>query len=74
MVQNAVRNFEDLQVSAQRQWGMPLPILLCDQCDEPLTDKNTLNAIRNSIQRGFEFWFRLSVEELLPVDTRLSQL
>ena len=69
-VQNTVRNFEDLQVSAQRQWGMPLPILLCDQCDEPLTDKNTLNAIRNSIQRGFEFWFRLSVEELLPVDTR----
>lgn len=69
-VQNVVLNFEDLQVSAQRQWGMPLPILLCDQCDEPLTDKNTLNAIRNSIQRGFEFWFRLSVEELLPVDTR----
>lgn len=69
-VQKAVLDFEDLQVSAQRQWGMPLPILLCDQCDEPLTDKNTLNAIRNSIQRGFEFWFRLSVEELLPVDTR----
>lgn len=69
-VQNAVLNFKDLQVSAQRQWGMPLPILLCDQCDEPLTDKNTLSAIRNSIQRGFEFWFRLSVEELLPVDTR----
>ena len=69
-VQNAVLNFRDLQVSAQRQWGMPLPILLCDQCDEPLTDKNTLNAIRNSIQRGFEFWFRLSVEELLPGDTR----
>ena len=69
-VQNAVLNFGGLQVSAQRQWGMPLPILLCDQCDEPLTDKNTLNAIRNSIQRGFEFWFRLSVEELLPADTR----
>lgn len=69
-VQNAVLNFGGLQVSAQRQWGMPLPILLCDQCDQPLTDKNTLNAIRNSIQRGFEFWFRLSVEELLPADTR----
>jgi isoleucyl-tRNA synthetase len=49
---------------------MPLPILLCDQCDEPLTDKNTLNAIRNSIQRSFEFWFGLSIEELLPTDTR----
>ena len=71
-VRNVVFNFRDLQVSAQRQWGMPLPILLCDQCDEPLTDKNTLSAIRNSIQRGFESWFRLSVEELLPTDTHCS--
>ena len=68
-VRDAILNFTGLQVSAQRQWGMPLPILLCDQCDEPLTDKNTLSAIRNSIQRGFESWFRLSVEELLPTDT-----
>lgn len=69
-VQKAVSDFTDLQVSAQRQWGMPLPILICDQCDEPLTDKSALRAIRNSIRRGFEFWFRLSVEELLPTDTR----
>ena len=69
-VRNVVHNFGELQVSTQRQWGMPLPILLCDQCDEPLTDKNTLTAIRNSIQRSFEFWFGLSIEELLPADTR----
>ena len=69
-VRDIVLNFGELQVSTQRQWGMPLPILLCDQCDEPLTDKNTLNAIRNSIQRSFEFWFGLSIEELLPTDTR----
>ncbi len=69
-IRDVVLNFGELQVSTQRQWGMPLPILLCDQCDEPLTDKNTLNAIRNSIQRSFEFWFGLSIEELLPTDTR----
>ena len=72
-VRDTVLNFGELQVSTQRQWGMPLPILLCDQCDEPLTDKNTLNAIRNSIQRSFEFWFGLSIEELLPADTRCSK-
>ena len=69
-IRETVLNFGELQVSTQRQWGMPLPILLCDQCDEPLTDKNTLHAIRNSIQRSFEFWFGLSIEELLPTDTR----
>lgn len=71
-VRNIVHNFRDLQVSTQRQWGMPLPILLCDQCDTPLTDKNALTAIRNSIQRSFEFWFGLSIEELLPADTRCA--
>ena len=69
-VRDSVLRFEELQVSTQRQWGMPLPILLCDHCDEPLTDKNALNAIRSSIQRSFEFWFGLSIEELLPADTR----
>ena len=69
-IRKIVLNFGELQVSTQRQWGMPLPILLCDQCDEPLTDKNALSAIRSSIQRSFEFWFGLSIEELLPADTR----
>ncbi len=68
-VQKTTANFTDLQVSAQQQWGMPLPILFCDGCDEPLTNKNILLAIRNSIRRGPEYWFRLSVEELLPTDT-----
>ena len=69
-IRDTVLKIEELKVSAQRQWGMPLPILLCDQCDEPLTDKTALNAIRNSIQRSSEFWFGLSIEELLPTDTR----
>ena len=69
-VRDTVLKLEKLKVSAQRQWGMPLPILLCDQCDEPLTDKNALNAIRSSIHRSSDFWFGLSIEELLPTDTR----
>ena len=69
-VRAGVQNFRPLQVSAQRQWGMPIPILLCAQCDQPLKDKNTLNAIRNTIQKGFESWFRLSVDELLSAETR----
>lgn len=65
----AVANFPILPVSGKRQWGMPLPIMFCDECDEPLADKNTLLAIRDAVRRGTELWFRLSVEELLPADT-----
>lgn len=68
-VRKAATRLAALPVSGQRQWGMPLPILFCDECDEPLADRNALLAIRDSIRRGFDFWFRLSVEELLPTDT-----
>ena len=67
--QKAVANFSTLPVSGKRQWGMPLPILFCDECDEPLADRTTLLAIRDAVRRGADLWFRLSVEELLPADT-----
>ncbi len=69
-LQNSVLNFRELKVSTQRQWGIPMPILLCNHCDEPLTDKDALKAIRTAIQRRFEFWFGLSIQEILPADTR----
>lgn len=59
----------DMPVSSQRQWGIPLPAMRCDNCNSLLADKKIQRAVRSSIRRGSEHWFRLSVEELLPADT-----
>lgn len=58
----------DMQISSQRQWGIPLPVLRCDNCNHLITDKKILRTVRSAIRRGSEHWFRLSVEELLPTD------
>ena len=68
-IQNEIRNINDMSISSQRQWGVPLPVLRCDNCNDLITDKKILRAVRSSIRRGSEHWFRLSVEELLPSDT-----
>ncbi len=68
-IHSEMMNVSDMPISSQRQWGIPLPILRCDNCNTLITDKKILRAIRSSIRRGSEHWFRLSVEELLPADT-----
>ena len=68
-IQSEMMKVSDMPISSQRQWGIPLPTLRCDNCNNLITDKKTLRAVRSSIRRGSEYWFRLSVEELLPADT-----
>ena len=68
-IQSEMMRISDMPISSQRQWGIPLPILRCDNCHSLITDKKILRAVRSSIRRGSEHWFRLSVEELLPADT-----
>ena len=67
-IQNKMSSVADMRISSQRQWGIPLPILRCDNCNHLITDKKILRAVRSSIRRGAEHWFRLSVDELLPTD------
>ena len=64
-----VAYISEMPVSSERQWGIPLPVLRCDNCNDLISDKKVLRSVRSSIRRGSEHWFRLSVEELLPTDT-----
>ncbi len=69
LILGEVAKVNELTVSSERQWGIPLPVLRCDNCNELLADKKILRSVRSSIRRGAEQWFRLSVEELLPAET-----
>lgn len=67
-IKSVMMGVSDMQISSQRQWGIPLPVLRCDNCNHLITDKKILRTVRSAIRRGSEHWFRLSVEELLPTD------
>lgn len=52
-------------ISRQRVWGVPIPALLCTQCDEAFIDQLLLARVIEGVRaQGVEFWHTASVSEL----------
>ncbi|MDI6602194.1 MAG: isoleucine--tRNA ligase [Thermoanaerobacteraceae bacterium] len=66
-ITNMVKDREDWCISRQRLWGVPIPIFYCQECGEPLIDKDTIAKVASIFrEKGSDAWFELSAEELLP--------
>lgn len=53
-------------LSRQREWGVPIPALICDNCDFVHTNKEFINDVAKGVaQHGIEYWDKISVEALL---------
>lgn len=56
-------------LSRQRVWGVPIPALLCKQCDYAYIGKELVDTVANQIAKhGIEYWDTITVAELLPKD------
>jgi len=56
-------------LSRQRQWGVPIPALICIQCDHAYIAQNMINAVADHVQKhGIEFWDTISVSQLTNRD------
>ncbi|KAA3676998.1 isoleucyl-tRNA synthetase [Paragonimus westermani] len=54
-------------LSRQRAWGVPIPVLLRKQNNQPIVDHEFIHHISQRMgQTGSDFWFNESVEELVP--------
>jgi isoleucyl-tRNA synthetase len=52
-------------LSRQREWGVPIPALICDTCDWVYTNKEFINDIAHHVSKqGIEYWDKVSSEEL----------
>lgn len=52
-------------LSRQRVWGVPVPALLCAQCDTAHITPKLIDYVAGSIEKeGIEFWDRVSAAEL----------
>ena len=57
----------DWCISRQRRWGVPIPILYCEDCGKAIIDDTTIKAISDLFRaEGSDAWYLKKPEEFLP--------
>ncbi|MFH1737284.1 MAG: class I tRNA ligase family protein, partial [Actinomycetota bacterium] len=63
----------DWCISRQRTWGVPLPILYCEDCGKPVVTEATLKAIEELFRReGADAWYLKEITEIVPKGTKCT--
>jgi isoleucyl-tRNA synthetase len=66
-IYNMVRDRGDWCISRQRTWGVPIPVMYCQDCGEIILDDDTIKSIQAHVaEKGTNCWYTMEPQELLP--------
>ena len=66
-----IANRPDWCVSRQRAWGVPITVLFCEACNEPVITEEIIDHVSGMVEKsGADIWFTKPEKELVPPGTR----
>lgn len=66
-IEGMVKDRSDWCISRQRTWGVPIPIIYCNDCNKPIVNDDTINAISDLFRNeGSDAWYSKQPSEFIP--------
>ena len=70
-ITSMVKERKDWCISRQRKWGVPIPIFYCNECNEPIIDKDAMNAVADLFEKeGSDSWYKYEADQIVPAGTK----
>ena len=70
-IKNMVNMRSDWCISRQRRWGVPIPILYCEDCGKTVVNDTTIGAISELFRKeSSDAWYAKDASEFIPADVK----
>lgn len=73
-ISGMVANRPDWCISRQRSWGVPITLIVCEDCETFVKDNNLFDNITGKVSHsGADIWFKTDVSELIGRDFKCTK-